>query len=268
MTRRLAAVVLTPPVWTPPGVDPHDWRLALAEDLLDVFALMVEVEPAAVVGPGRAALRSELGWPGLRWYDTQVPHVTDLSPPWEPTSIRWRSSPPTRPTCPAAHRQAAATADHASRWRSPGHRRSRTDRPRLPAAGPAWCRPRRWRRSRRHRARSAPRAADVAVTAGWHRLRAAATLDRLDPAWRAGKATRLALGRLTKIDPPSGKWWPDGGSEATTSRKVGRSGSEVGEVEVGFAAGERVRVGERLLVGEQVRGGPRARRAPRLPGAR
>jgi hypothetical protein len=196
MTRRLAAVVLTPPVWTPPGVDPHDWRLALAEDLLDVFALMVEVEPAAVVVRAEPRLRSELGWPGLRWYDTQVPHVTDVlaavGADFDQVALVAADAPDlpglhiakllrpltTRPVAVAPATDGAGLIGLACRLPFPDW---------LPSA------PLETLTVAQVRA-AAPRAADVAVTAGWHRLRAAATLDRLDPRLEGWEATRLALG--------------------------------------------------------------------------
>jgi len=197
MTRRLAAAVLTPPVWTPPGVDPHDWRLALAEDLLDVLALMIEVEPAAVSVRAEPPLRSELGWPGLRWYDAQAPTVPDLlAAVAEDGADQVALLAADAPDLPGLHiakllrpltTRAVAVAPA-------------TDGPgliglacRLPV--PAWLpsAPLETLTVAAVRA-AAPRAADVAVTAGWHRLRAAATLDRLDPRLEGWEATRLALG--------------------------------------------------------------------------
>src|SRR5258705_13916600 len=66
--RRVAVGVLEAPVWGPPGVDPAAWRMALAEDVLDVLALMSEVEPAIAVAESDRSLLKELGWPGLRSY--------------------------------------------------------------------------------------------------------------------------------------------------------------------------------------------------------
>ena len=74
MPRRLAVALLTPPLWTPPGVNPAAWRLALAEDVLDVLATMAEVEAAAAVTDEDRALLSQVGWPGLPGY--AVPALT------------------------------------------------------------------------------------------------------------------------------------------------------------------------------------------------
>jgi hypothetical protein len=196
MTRRLAAVVLTPPAWTPPGVDPHDWRLALAEDLLDVLALMVEVEPAAVlVGPERP-LRSELGWPGLRWYDAQTPNVPDvlaaIGADFDQVALVAADAPDlpglhiakllrpltTRPLAVAPATDGPGLLGLACRLSAPEW---------LPALSLD-------RLTVADLRAAAPRASDVVVTAGWHRLRAAETLDGLDPRLEGWEATRLALG--------------------------------------------------------------------------
>jgi hypothetical protein len=54
------------------------WRLALAEDLLDVFAAMVEVEPAVAVQEADADLLKQVGWPGLRAYVLPALDVTTV----------------------------------------------------------------------------------------------------------------------------------------------------------------------------------------------
>ena len=68
MPRRVAIAVLATPTWAPPGVDGRTWRLALADDVLDVLALMAEVDAAVAVEAGDEAILTELGWPGLRSY--------------------------------------------------------------------------------------------------------------------------------------------------------------------------------------------------------
>ncbi len=60
--------MLAAPTWAPPGVDGRAWRLALADDVLDVLALMAEVDAAVAVEAGDEAILTELGWPGLRSY--------------------------------------------------------------------------------------------------------------------------------------------------------------------------------------------------------
>jgi hypothetical protein len=198
MTRRLVAAVLAPPVWTPPGVDPHDWRVALAEDLLDVLALMVEVEPAAVEVRAEDGLRSEVGWPGLRWYDAQVLTVAEVlaavgaDGEFDQVALVAADA----PDLPGLH-IAKLLRPLTTR---PVAIAPATDGPgllglacRLPA--PAWLPALPLDRLTVGEVRAAaPRAADVAVTAGWHRLRSAETLDGLDPRLEGWEATRVALG--------------------------------------------------------------------------
>jgi hypothetical protein len=200
MTRRLVAAVLSPPVWTPPGVDPRGWRLALAEDLLDVLALMIEVEPAAVLVGAEDGLRSGLGWPGLRWYAAQTPAVTDVlaaiageAPGYDQVALVAADAPDlpglhiakllrpltTRPVAVAPATDGPGLLGLACRLPAP---------PWLPAVpldalSAAAVR------------MAAPRAGDVVVTAGWRRLRSPETLDGLDPRLEGWEATRLALGR-------------------------------------------------------------------------
>jgi hypothetical protein len=49
MPRRVAIAVLGPSGWAPPGIDAEAWRTALVEDVLDVLALMAEVDAALAV---------------------------------------------------------------------------------------------------------------------------------------------------------------------------------------------------------------------------
>ena len=76
MPRRVAVAVLAPPVWAPPGIDLAAWRLALAEDVLDVFAAMIEVDAAVAVHEADADLLRDIGWPGLRGYVLPALDVT------------------------------------------------------------------------------------------------------------------------------------------------------------------------------------------------
>ena len=60
--------MLARPAWSPPGVDLQEWRRALAEDVLDVLAMLAEVEPAFAVAEADAGLVADVGWPGLSAY--------------------------------------------------------------------------------------------------------------------------------------------------------------------------------------------------------
>jgi hypothetical protein len=68
--------LLTPVTWSPPGVDLAKWRAALAEDVVDLLAMLAEAEPAIAARPEDRALAEAIAWPGMRLYD--VPTATVL----------------------------------------------------------------------------------------------------------------------------------------------------------------------------------------------
>jgi hypothetical protein len=74
VTRRVVIVPLTPPVWCPPGVDPREWRRALAEDVVDLLGTLAEVEPAVAVRAGDRAAAEAVVWPTTRVYE--LPELT------------------------------------------------------------------------------------------------------------------------------------------------------------------------------------------------
>ena len=71
---RLIVLCLAPPAWSPPGVDPHTWRSALAEDAVDLLATLAEVTPAVAVAPVDHALAEAIVWPGMPVYP--LPRLT------------------------------------------------------------------------------------------------------------------------------------------------------------------------------------------------
>lgn len=71
---RLIVLCLAPPAWSPPGVDPHTWRSALAEDAVDLLATLAEVTPAVAVAPIDHALAEAIVWPGMPVYP--LPRLT------------------------------------------------------------------------------------------------------------------------------------------------------------------------------------------------
>jgi len=69
VTRRLVVVPLTVPSWCPPGVDPDEWRHALAEDVVDLVATLAEITPAIAVLPADRPLAEAVAWPGTAVYE-------------------------------------------------------------------------------------------------------------------------------------------------------------------------------------------------------
>jgi hypothetical protein len=194
--RRVAVALLTPPAWTPPAVDPAAWRLALAEDLLDVLATMTEVEAAAAAAMPDQALLSQVGWPGLPGYvvpSLTIPVVlTALAADGYEQAVLVAADAPDLPGMmiakllrPLTSRPAAVApvtggpglVGLATRLPAPGW---------LPSAGLDDLTPQELRRL-------APSVVDVAGTPGWHRLRGPADLARLDPGLEGWDATRRLL---------------------------------------------------------------------------
>jgi hypothetical protein len=72
VTRHTVIVPLTVPPWVPPGIDPDQWRRALAEDVVDLLATLAEMTPAIAVVPGDRPVAEAVCWPGTRVYELPV----------------------------------------------------------------------------------------------------------------------------------------------------------------------------------------------------
>jgi hypothetical protein len=72
--KRVVVALLVPVPWHPPGVDARAWRSALAEDVVDLLAMLAQAEPAIAALPADRALAEEIAWPGMRIYE--VPTAT------------------------------------------------------------------------------------------------------------------------------------------------------------------------------------------------
>ncbi|MEV4518952.1 hypothetical protein AB0J77_01875 [Micromonospora tulbaghiae] len=218
MSRRVVVALLGPVTWSPPGIDPARWRTVLAEDVVDLLATLNEVETAVAVTAGDRWLADAVVWPG-----TQVYEVPEPTPNAVFAALAGKAS---GQELAATAGEAAVTGDRAARYDQvavvvadapdlPGLTlgkllRPLTTRPvavapvegsgtgllgvaaRLPV--PAWLpaldldttEPAEVRRA-------APSPGDVAVTAGWHRMRGPADLAALDPAVEGWEATRALL---------------------------------------------------------------------------
>ncbi|MEV4480607.1 hypothetical protein [Micromonospora coxensis] len=195
MVRRVVVALLAPVAWSPPGIDPADWRAALAEDVVDLLATLTEVETAVAVTPADRQLAEAVVWPGTAIHEVPEPTVNAVL------------------TGLTGYDQAAVLAADAPDL--PGLilgklLRPLTSRPvavapvegggpgllgvaaRLPvpdwfpaldldAAVPMDVR------------RAAPAPGDVAVTPAWRRLRGPADLAALDPAVEGWETTRALL---------------------------------------------------------------------------
>jgi hypothetical protein len=196
MPRRVAVALLQPPRWTPPGVSPTAWRLALAEDVVDVLALMIEVDAAVAVPADDRSLLSEVGWPGLRGYALpdlclgtvfsalaadgyeQAALVAADAPDLPGLLIAKLLRPLTsHPVAAAGTIGGDGLLGASAALPAPGW---------LPAATLDELTP---QTLRRH----APQASDVAAATGWHRLQGPEDLSRLDTRLEGWEATRALL---------------------------------------------------------------------------
>jgi hypothetical protein len=184
-------------MWRPPGVDPEAWRMALAEDVLDVLALMTEVDPAIAVAAGEEPLLKELGWPGLRSYvlegldvrsvfaaaaaDYEQAAVLPMDAPDLPGMVIAKLLRPltTRPVAAAGVTGADGLIGLAANLPAPDW---------IPAASLKELTPMALRTL-------APALTDVAPGSAWHRLRGPDDLARLDPRLEGWEATRALLTR-------------------------------------------------------------------------
>ncbi|MEV6526759.1 hypothetical protein AB0M43_32995 [Longispora sp. NPDC051575] len=73
MTTRCVIVLLTPPAWAPPGVDPGKWRAALAEDMVDLVAGLAETDAAVAAPPDAVDLVEAVRWPTMKVYPATSP---------------------------------------------------------------------------------------------------------------------------------------------------------------------------------------------------
>ncbi|PZF94206.1 hypothetical protein [Micromonospora deserti] len=221
MARRVVVALLGPVVWAPPGIDPVDWRTALAEDVVDLLATLNEVETAVAVTPADRWLADAVVWPGMAVHEVPEPTVNAvfaaLHRPGRPAGDgegheRSGGNDHDSPTG-VGYDQAAVVAGDAPDV--PGLTIGKLLRPlssrpvavapaegagpgllgvaaRLPVPGwlpaleldsglPATVRA------------AAPRPGDLAVTPAWHRLRGPADLAFLDPAVEGWETTRALL---------------------------------------------------------------------------
>ena len=201
MSRRVVVALLGPVTWTPPGIEPARWRTALAEDVVDLLATLNEVETAVAVTAQDRWLADAVVWPGTPVYE--VPEPT----PNAVFATLAAAGPAT------VYDQVAVVAADAPDV--PGLTlgkllRPLTTRPvavapvegggtgllgvaaRLPV--PAWLPALDLDTTGSAEVRrAAPSPGDVAVTAGWHRMRGPADLAALDLAVEGWEATRALL---------------------------------------------------------------------------
>jgi len=201
VTRRIAIALLSPPRFTPSGVTAEAWRLALAEDVLDVLATLAEVDAAVAVRASEAGLARSVGWPGLRAYAVPVLDAPSVfaaahADGYEQAVLLAADAPDlpglviakllrpltTRPVAAAPSHSGTGLLGLAAALPAPSW---------LPATDLDSLSPQSLRRL-------SPQVTDVAPASGWHRLGSMADLDRLDPRLEGWDATRALLASVPR----------------------------------------------------------------------
>ncbi|WP_026267715.1 hypothetical protein [Micromonospora sp. CNB394] len=196
MSRRVVVALLGPVTWSPPGIDPARWRTALAEDVVDLLATLNEVETAVAVTARDRWLADAVVWPGTGVYEVSAPTpnavFAAVAAGYDQVAVVAADAPDvpgltlgkllrpltTRPVAVApVEGGGAGLLGVAARLPVPAWLPELD----LGTAEPAEVR------------RSAPSPGDVAVTAGWRRMRGPADLAALDPAVEGWEATRALL---------------------------------------------------------------------------
>jgi len=197
VVRRVVVALLVPVTWHPPGVDLRKWRSALAEDVVDLLAMLAQAEPAIATTPDDRPLAEEIAWPGMRIYQVATATVLPVL---------------AAATADGFEQAAVIAADAAD---VPGMILGKLLRPletkpvavapggpdggllgvatRLPP--PPWLIDHELDRASAMMLRkTAPRPGDVQSTPDWRRLRGPADLATLDPALEGWENTRALLG--------------------------------------------------------------------------
>jgi len=195
MARRVVVALLGPVHWSPPGIDRQDWRAALAEDVIDLIATLNEVDVAVAVTPADRALADALVWPGTTVYEVAEPTpnaVFAAVDGYEQAAVLAGDVPDLPALTVGKLLRPLTTRPVAVASVEGGGPGLLGVAARLPA--PGWLRPLDLDTATPTDARAgAPRPGDVAVTAGWRRLRGPADLATLDPAFEGWEATRALL---------------------------------------------------------------------------
>jgi hypothetical protein len=196
MPRRVIVTLLGPVRWAPPGVAPERWRAALAEDVVDLLAMLNEVDPAIAATAEDRALAEAIAWPSMRVYGLPAATVNAAldaaaADGYDQAAVVASDAPDVpglvlgkllRPLTTRTVAVAAAGPDGAGLLGVASRLPAPDWLPTLDLDGePAAVR------------RAAPRPQDVAVTAAWRRLRGPAELATLDPAVEGWEATRALL---------------------------------------------------------------------------
>ena len=198
--RVVVLVVPAQGTWAPPGRDPEAWRLALAEDTYEVLAGLDRVDVAVAVAGGSESTVSEVGdltWPGTPVYavdpNRPVLDAVELAGPAAAVVAVSHDVPDLPGLLIGKLFRALSTADIAVTPAEDGSLAAiGVNRPTadwVAAVAPTFDTALSELESRK------PRRHAVAIGPGWHRLRSAGDIARLDPGLEGWDATRSILRR-------------------------------------------------------------------------
>jgi hypothetical protein len=196
VTRRIVIALLAPVAWAPPGTDRHEWRAALAEDVVDLIAPLAAADAAVAAAPADRDLAAAVIWPQMRLYILRTPSVREAltaaaGDGYDQAAVIAADAPDLPGMLVGKLLQPLSTRQAAVAPAAGGGLLGVAARLPVPewfpeldldGAEPAQLRA------------AAPRRAVVAETPGWHRQRGPADLARLDPGLEGWPTTRLLLG--------------------------------------------------------------------------
>jgi hypothetical protein len=196
---RCAILLITDPgrLAPPPGIPVSSWRAALAEDVADLLASLVEVTCAVASAPPDQALAASLVWPGTRVFS--LDRATPVAALRAAATAGFAEAAVVSadvPDMPALHigKLFRALGSHAVAAAPAAGRGLVALAARLPV--PAWLAeadPDLDHTDVEILREAAPTPRSVAGTPGWHRLRGPADIGLLDPGLEGWDATRALL---------------------------------------------------------------------------
>ncbi|GAA3275748.1 hypothetical protein Dvina_05320 [Dactylosporangium vinaceum] len=74
MTDAAVVALLAPVAWAPPGTDPAVWRAAMAEDVVDLLTPLPRIQAAIAAVAADLPLARRIAWPSTRIYE--IPAAT------------------------------------------------------------------------------------------------------------------------------------------------------------------------------------------------
>jgi hypothetical protein len=193
--QQVVIALLAPVGWAPPGIDHARWQRVLAEDVADLLSTLA-AEAAIAAAKPELALAEAVAWPGMAVFELEIPtaHAALMAAAaagYETGAVLAADAPDLPGMLIGKLLQPLTSRVAAVAPASGGGLLGLASR--LPV--PDWLPDVDFGTGDPEDVRAAaPRPSMVAVTPGWHRMRGAADLARLDPALEGWETTRTLLG--------------------------------------------------------------------------